>query len=80
MAPTITATPYDFPRLRVSVHLDDDTSYLAEDDPVPEFFDVKFCPYQPLNARPVFAAVSKKHVSAPPELLPQPMLLYTSDF
>ncbi|KAE9566999.1 hypothetical protein CGMCC3_g16869 [Colletotrichum fructicola] len=62
MAPTVTATPYDFPRLRVSVHLDDDTSYLAEDDPVPEFFDVKFCPYQPLNARPVFAAVSKKHI------------------
>ncbi|KAF5025192.1 hypothetical protein F66182_2768 [Fusarium sp. NRRL 66182] len=30
-----------------------------------EFFDVKFCPYQPLDAAPVFAAVSKKHVSLP---------------
>lgn len=28
-----------------------------------EFFDVKFCPYQPLDASPIFAAVSKKHVS-----------------
>lgn len=27
-----------------------------------EFFDVKFCPYQPLDRDPVFAAVSKKHV------------------
>ncbi|KAF4773488.1 WD domain-containing protein [Colletotrichum scovillei] len=62
MAPTSTPTPYDFPRLRVSVHLEDDTRFLAQDDPVPEFFDVKFCPYQPLDARPVFAAVSKKHI------------------
>lgn len=29
-----------------------------------EFFDVKFCPYQPLDCDPVFAAVSKKHVSS----------------
>lgn len=28
-----------------------------------EFFDVKFCPYQPLDRDPVFAAVSKKHAS-----------------
>lgn len=28
-----------------------------------EFFDVKFCPFQPLDCDPVFAAVSKKHVS-----------------
>ncbi|OHE90996.1 WD domain-containing protein [Colletotrichum orchidophilum] len=62
MAPTSLPTPYDFPRLRVSVHLEDDTRFLAQDDPVPEFFDVKFCPYQPLDARPVFAAVSKKHI------------------
>ncbi|RDA85599.1 hypothetical protein CP532_0895 [Ophiocordyceps camponoti-leonardi (nom. inval.)] len=27
-----------------------------------KFFDVKFCPYQPLNCDAVFAAVSKKHV------------------
>ncbi|KAL0944209.1 embryonic ectoderm development protein [Colletotrichum truncatum] len=62
MAPTTIATPYDFPRLRVSVHLEDDTRYLSQDDTVPEFFDVKFCPYQPLDARPIFAAVSKKHI------------------
>lgn len=29
-----------------------------------EFFDIKFCPDQPLNHNPVFAAVSKKQVSA----------------
>jgi polycomb protein EED len=29
-----------------------------------EFFDVKFCPYQPLDCDPVFAAVSKKHASS----------------
>lgn len=28
-----------------------------------EFFDVKFYPYNPVGASPVFAAVSKKHVS-----------------
>ncbi|KAH7133473.1 WD40-repeat-containing domain protein [Dactylonectria macrodidyma] len=36
----------ELPRLRVSF----------------EFFDVKFCPYQPLDCDPIFAAVSKKHV------------------
>lgn len=30
--------------------------------PYEEFFDVKFCPYQPLDQDAVFAAVSKKHV------------------
>lgn len=30
-----------------------------------EFFDIKFCPDQPLNNDPVFAAVSKKQVSPP---------------
>ena len=29
-----------------------------------EFFDVKFCPFHPLDCDPVFAAISKKHVSA----------------
>lgn len=29
---------------------------------IPEFFDVKFYPYNPIGADPVFAAVSKKHV------------------
>lgn len=31
-------------------------------DTIPEFFDVKFYPYDPDGADPVFAAVSKKHV------------------
>lgn len=34
-------------------------------NPVAEFFDIKFCPDQPLNNDPVFAAVSKKQVSLP---------------
>lgn len=34
-------------------------------DLVAEFFDIKFCPDQPLNSDPVFAAVSKKQVSLP---------------
>ena len=29
-----------------------------------EFFDVKFYPYNPVGADPIFAAVSKKHVCA----------------
>lgn len=31
-------------------------------EPLLEFFDVKFYPYDPDGADPVFAAVSKKHV------------------
>ena len=27
-----------------------------------EFWDAKFCPYQPLNQDPVFAAISMKHI------------------
>lgn len=34
-------------------------------NPVAEFFDIKFCPDQPLEHNPVFAAVSKKQVSTP---------------
>lgn len=30
-----------------------------------EFFDVKFYPYNPEGAPPIFAAISKKHVSWP---------------
>ncbi|KAF7560784.1 hypothetical protein G7046_g3366 [Stylonectria norvegica] len=43
-------------------HRTNDTKFLDSDDNVAEFFDVKFCPYQPLDCDPVFAAVSKKHV------------------
>lgn len=35
------------------------------DNPL-EFFDVKFYPYNPPGAPPIFAATSKKHVSAAP--------------
>ncbi|KAI5466563.1 WD40-repeat-containing domain protein [Mariannaea sp. PMI_226] len=52
----------ELPRLRVSFGFQDDTPYLENDDDVAEFFDVKFCPYQPLDCDPIFAAVSKKHV------------------
>lgn len=40
-------------------------AFLAKSYHNTEFFDVKFCPYQPLDCDPVFAAVSKKHVSLP---------------
>jgi hypothetical protein len=32
-------------------------------DQIAEIFAVEFCPYQPLDADPVFAVVSKKHVA-----------------
>ncbi|KAH7198618.1 WD40-repeat-containing domain protein [Fusarium flagelliforme] len=53
--------PFELPKLRSSFILENDTEFL-ENDNVAEFFDVKFCPYQPLDAAPVFAAISKKHV------------------
>ncbi|KAL6920777.1 hypothetical protein FSHL1_004754 [Fusarium sambucinum] len=52
---------FELPKLRSSFILENDTEFL-ENDNVAEFFDVKFCPYQPLDAPPVFAAISKKHV------------------
>ncbi|KAI6770887.1 hypothetical protein HG531_009742 [Fusarium graminearum] len=51
---------FELPRLRSSFTLENDTEFL-ENDNCAEFFDVKFCPYQPLDAPPVFAAISKKH-------------------
>ncbi|KAF4512975.1 hypothetical protein G6O67_000298 [Ophiocordyceps sinensis] len=53
---------FDLPRLCVSFGFENDARFLEHDDNVAEFFDVKFCPYQPLDCDPVFAAVSKKHV------------------
>ncbi|PHH75875.1 hypothetical protein CDD83_4347 [Cordyceps sp. RAO-2017] len=53
---------FDLPRLRVSFAFENDTRFLEYDDSVAEFFDVKFCPFQPLDRDPVFAAVSKKHI------------------
>ncbi|KAK0388690.1 hypothetical protein NLU13_4933 [Sarocladium strictum] len=64
---SLDGTPFELPRLRVSYKFDDDTHLLSQDEEdtdhgVPEFFDVKFCPYQPLDQDAVFAAISKKHV------------------
>jgi polycomb protein EED len=53
---------FELPKLRLSFVFDNDTKFLGHDDNVAEFFDVKFCPYQPLDQDPVFAAVSKKHI------------------
>ncbi|KND86862.1 Polycomb protein esc [Tolypocladium ophioglossoides CBS 100239] len=53
---------FDLPKLRVSFGFENDTRFLEYDDNVAEFFDVKFCPFQPLDCDPVFAAVSKKHI------------------
>ena len=44
--------------------LQDDHQNLSVDDQDTEFFDVKFYPYGDDSHNPVFAAVSKRHVSA----------------
>ncbi|CAI6095476.1 unnamed protein product [Clonostachys chloroleuca] len=55
---------FDLPELAAHLVLEDDTRFLtAGDTSVGEVFAVKFCPYQPMDADPVFAAVSKKHVA-----------------
>ncbi|KAG6365967.1 hypothetical protein INS49_000143 [Diaporthe citri] len=61
---------WDLPKLRSSFNFEDDYRHLKtknktedeKDDKDTEFFDVKFYPYDPDGADPVFAAVSKKHV------------------
>ncbi|RGP68331.1 hypothetical protein FLONG3_8203 [Fusarium longipes] len=61
---------FELPKLRSSFTLENDTEFLENDNVAgtallfllfDKFFDVKFCPYQPLDAAPVFAAISKKH-------------------
>ncbi|GKU07556.1 unnamed protein product [Fusarium langsethiae] len=61
---------FELPKLRSSFILENDTEFLENDNVagmvlsfllLDKFFDVKFCPYQPLDAAPVFAAISKKH-------------------
>ncbi|KAK4238085.1 WD40-repeat-containing domain protein [Achaetomium macrosporum] len=57
---------WELPRLRASFIFQDDYKYLSSDDQqasqdLAEFFDVKFYPYNPPGAPPVFAATSKKH-------------------
>ncbi|KAJ3474017.1 hypothetical protein NLG97_g10028 [Lecanicillium saksenae] len=61
MTAAIEDSAFHLPKLRVSFGFENDTEFLNNDDDVAEFFDVKFCPYQPLDYDPVFAAVSKKH-------------------
>jgi hypothetical protein len=53
---------FELPEVVVNWSLEDDTRFLDMKDKVREFFAVKFCPYQPLDQSPIFAAVSKKHV------------------
>ncbi|KAG5932766.1 hypothetical protein E4U59_007301 [Claviceps monticola] len=53
---------FELPKLRVSFGFENDPRFLSPDESVAEFFDVKFCPYQPLDQDAVFAAVSRKHV------------------
>ncbi|KAK3940677.1 Polycomb protein eed-A [Diplogelasinospora grovesii] len=55
---------WELPKLRASFGFQDDFKYLASADELAsqEFFDVKFYPYSPPGAAPIFAAVSKKHV------------------
>jgi polycomb protein EED len=43
-----------------------------------EFFDVKFYPYNPPGAPPIFAATSKKHVGSAPSLSSSPPILTSS--
>ncbi|KAK5998190.1 Polycomb eed-B-like protein [Cladobotryum mycophilum] len=58
---TTDESAFELPKLRVSFGFENDTRFLDNDN-VAEFFDVKFCPYQPLDCDAVFAAVSKKHI------------------
>ncbi|KAK3368954.1 WD40-repeat-containing domain protein [Lasiosphaeria ovina] len=53
---------WELPRLRASFILQDDSKTPADaDSPAQEFFDIKFYPYNPAGASPIFGAVSKKH-------------------
>ncbi|SPQ23729.1 089e9e5a-8c5a-435e-97c7-56594515a37e [Thermothielavioides terrestris] len=59
---------WELPRLRASFIFQDDCKYLSKDQvasqDLAEFFDVKFYPYNPPGAPPIFAATSKKHDAA----------------
>jgi polycomb protein EED len=58
---------FELPKIAATVILEDDTRFLRhpdrKEDSTREIFAVEFCPYQPLDADPVFAVVSKKHVA-----------------
>ncbi|KAK4065711.1 uncharacterized protein Triagg1_8480 [Trichoderma aggressivum f. europaeum] len=65
---------FELPKLRTSFSLEASIQFRSQSSILPavyerltvqkwiEFFDVKFCPYQPLDHEPVFAAISKKHI------------------
>ncbi|KAH6635455.1 WD40-repeat-containing domain protein [Chaetomium sp. MPI-SDFR-AT-0129] len=64
--PSADAAEWELPRLRASFLFQDDYRSSAPDDEagnqdLAEFFDVKFYPYNPQGAPPVFAATSKRH-------------------
>ncbi|EGX94676.1 hypothetical protein CCM_02947 [Cordyceps militaris CM01] len=56
MTASVDDAAFHLPKLRVSFGFESDVRFLNTGDDVPEFFDVKFCPYQPLDCDPVFAA------------------------
>lgn len=65
MPPAPVPAEWQFPRLRASFGFEDDGHISAKDadgSPDTEFFDVKFYPYGSVDAPPVFAATSKKHI------------------
>ncbi|KAL3962944.1 hypothetical protein ACCO45_004467 [Purpureocillium lilacinum] len=49
---------FELPRLRSSFSIDG----AGHDGHAGEFFDIKFCPFQPLNCDPVFAALSTRNI------------------
>ncbi|KAH7626218.1 WD40-repeat-containing domain protein [Sordaria sp. MPI-SDFR-AT-0083] len=54
---------WDLPKLRASLNFQDDWKDPVSGEAIAhEFFDVKFYPYNPPGAPPVFAIASKKHV------------------
>ncbi|KAK3491705.1 WD40-repeat-containing domain protein [Neurospora crassa] len=58
-----TSNEWDLPKLRASINFQDDWKDPVSGESIAhEFFDVKFYPYNPVGAPPVFAIASKKHV------------------
>ncbi|KAK3956183.1 WD40-repeat-containing domain protein [Pseudoneurospora amorphoporcata] len=54
---------WDLPKLRASINFQDDWKDPVSGESIAhEFFDVKFYPYNPPGAPPIFAITSKKHV------------------
>src|SRR4051812_45862758 len=54
---------WDLPRLRSTFLFIEDPKFISpEEQQAEEFFDVKFYPYNPEGALPIFAAISRKHI------------------